>query len=71
MSYARIKCPLCSEGFIAKYNLRYHLKKDHTESEAEIFVKNVNRKTTIKTFKSVERARAYAKRVGGEVIKCQ
>lgn len=40
MSYARIKCPLCSDGFIARYNLRHHLKKEHTESEADDFVKN-------------------------------
>lgn len=39
MAYAFMKCPLCSETYRIKSNLRKHLNKEHTEREAERFIR--------------------------------
>lgn len=38
LRYVNVKCPLCGETFMAKYNLRIHIKKDHTGAEANTFI---------------------------------
>ena len=38
MNYVTTKCPLCDETFRTKYILRTHIKRHHTEEEAEKFI---------------------------------
>lgn len=42
MSYASIKCLLCEEQFRTRIVLRHHLKREHTEEEAEKYVNDKN-----------------------------
>tara|TARA_R100001530_G_scaffold129397_1_gene99695 strand:- start:711 stop:905 length:195 start_codon:yes stop_codon:yes gene_type:complete len=36
-----MKCPLCKETFRNKFNVRKHLHKEHTESEAEKYLMKI------------------------------
>ena len=35
MSMIKIKCPICTNKFKYRVNLKHHLKKEHTDMEAE------------------------------------
>ncbi len=39
LNFVRMKCPLCDEYFRNKTNLRIHLKRKHSEIEAEDYIK--------------------------------
>lgn len=34
----KMQCPFCSEEFMYKVNLRWHLKRKHDDSDAEFFI---------------------------------
>lgn len=37
----KMVCPFCSEEFMYKVNLRYHLKRKHDEDDAQYFILNM------------------------------
>lgn len=37
--YSKTPCPLCKQEYRLKVNLRLHIKRNHTENEAEEFLK--------------------------------
>lgn len=39
MSHAFMKCPLCTETYRTKTNLRKHLNREHNETEAGKLIK--------------------------------
>lgn len=39
MSHVFMKCPLCTETYRTKVNLRKHINREHNEIEAEKFIK--------------------------------
>jgi len=38
LGFVTMKCLLCDETFMSKYNLRIHLRKEHTGDEATTFI---------------------------------
>lgn len=43
LSIIRIKCPLCEERFKYRVNLRNHLKRNHTDIEADYIFLNLEK----------------------------
>lgn len=41
ISMTKLKCFLCKEKFKGKYLLRIHLKREHTEVEAEKLIRRI------------------------------
>ncbi len=39
MAHVKMKCPLCKEYYRTKFLLMSHVNKEHSESEAERFIK--------------------------------
>ncbi len=40
-SIIKVPCPLCDEKFRNKFNAHYHLKKEHTNLEAEKYLNTI------------------------------